>query len=112
LVQKEDVIERPRSPWTPSYSVTTQGPGELDLPENPDESGLVSSPAIGKLKIVSDNVGVQEPTGGCAEYEYVIQRVGEIAQEEVETQPYQGESVPEEDIPKACRTHSYAKSNY
>ncbi|KAH7930187.1 hypothetical protein BV22DRAFT_80986 [Leucogyrophana mollusca] len=31
--QEESVIERPRSPWTPSYSVTRQGPGEPEEEE-------------------------------------------------------------------------------
>lgn len=35
----DDVIERPKSPWTPSYSVISQGPGEPSPAEKPDESG-------------------------------------------------------------------------
>jgi hypothetical protein len=31
---KGEELERPRSPWTPSYSVTTQGPGRSDIVES------------------------------------------------------------------------------
>ena len=34
-VGKGEDVEHPRSPWTPSYSVITQGPGESDVVETP-----------------------------------------------------------------------------
>ena len=37
-VEKGEDVERPKSPWTPSYSVITQGPGELNIPKNVAES--------------------------------------------------------------------------
>ncbi|KIM85024.1 hypothetical protein PILCRDRAFT_378567 [Piloderma croceum F 1598] len=37
-VEKGEDVERPKSPWTPSYSVTTQGPGELNILKNVAES--------------------------------------------------------------------------
>jgi hypothetical protein len=37
-VEKGEDMERPKSPWTPSYSVITQGPGELNILKNVAES--------------------------------------------------------------------------
>lgn len=53
-VNTGDEIERPRSPWTPSYSVTTQGPGEPTTAE-PEEAGHTSPPSV-TPEIVFDHV--------------------------------------------------------
>lgn len=57
-------VERPKSPWTPSYSVTTQGPGvtSVDVPEEEDDQ---KTDADSPVDVEADKV-IEESTGNGA----------------------------------------------
>lgn len=67
-VEKGEDVERPKSPWTPSYSVTTQGPGELNILKNVAESEKRDNIPLTKESTPEivvgdvDSVDVAEPT--------------------------------------------------
>ena len=54
-------VERPRSPWTPSYSVTTQGPGVTNG-EVPDEVEVVQETA--DVPVLAEPAKVEEGVTG------------------------------------------------
>ncbi|EGN98707.1 hypothetical protein SERLA73DRAFT_73309 [Serpula lacrymans var. lacrymans S7.3] len=49
-------IERPKSPWTPSYSVTTQGPG---ISDKAAVEGEVQLSAVSPAVVVSEEAGIE-----------------------------------------------------
>ncbi|KAH8117718.1 hypothetical protein DFH11DRAFT_854178 [Phellopilus nigrolimitatus] len=58
-----DAPERPKSPWTPSYSVTTQGPGISDPSMDTDEEDVaedISESKLGKTSIVDHAQATRE----------------------------------------------------
>lgn len=59
LLSPASDIERPKSPWTPSYSVTTQGPGltpEEDIPDIEVPPAVVAT----SIEIISSAVIAEE----------------------------------------------------
>lgn len=87
-------VERPRSPWTPSYSVTTQGPGELRAAQ-PEEHVPISTKES-TPEIDFDHVNAAESVEQLRNLP-VTQPYAEVTQDQaVNTQSQQKESADQE----------------
>lgn len=92
-VGKSEEVERPRSPWTPSYSVTTQGPGELNVIENvvqPEEQDDIPLPTKESTpEIVIGQVDGEDPAeesgSGPASHAKVKRNDDEVSTQEAES---------------------------
>ncbi|KAJ7650329.1 hypothetical protein FB45DRAFT_1050367 [Roridomyces roridus] len=100
-IPQEQEIDRPKSPWTPSYSVTTQGPGiptseELeaaDLPVLPPPAGESSEDAITTADSATQEDAVAEVESDAVQQEDLVTAAEEVSV--VEEAQIAQESVPD-----------------
>ncbi|KAG7089784.1 hypothetical protein E1B28_011435 [Marasmius oreades] len=68
-IQVAEEMQRPKSPWTPSYSVTSQGPGitaEEETPEIESKPVVEYAPAVNEAPIVNVVAFAPSPFEGIA----------------------------------------------